>query len=77
MIKYLRNNLIALDQLINAVSFGDPDETVSSRVGKAIRRAKTPRKWTIAYWLNLVLDKIELNHCLNNIEEDEGKDNII
>jgi hypothetical protein len=75
--RYLLNILIAVDQLLNTLLFGDPDETISSRCGKAIRRAKTPRKWTIAYWLNKFLDLFEKDHCLVSIEDDEGKDGII
>ena len=33
-LRYLRNVLIAIDQLVNAILGGDPDETISSRVAK-------------------------------------------
>ena len=32
--KYIWNMLIAFDQFVNAIFGGDPDETISSRVGK-------------------------------------------
>lgn len=32
--KYAINVLIAIDQLFNALFYGDPDETISSRLGK-------------------------------------------
>ena len=32
--KYLRNLLVAIDQLLNTILGGDPDETISSRLGK-------------------------------------------
>lgn len=35
--RYFLNLLIAIDQLFNAITFGDPDETISSRLGKAQR----------------------------------------
>ena len=36
MRKYLYNILIGVDQLVNAIFGGDPDETLSSRLGKHI-----------------------------------------
>ena len=78
MPQYLLNVLIALDQLLNTLFLGDPDETISSRCGKSIRKmSNRPRKWTIAYWLNKFLDLFEKDHCLKNIEDDEGKNRII
>jgi len=71
--KYLWNIAFAVDQLINAIFLGDPDETISSRIGKMIRRGTEgwiPRK------LNWLLDKIDKNHCRDAIEEDEGKDDV-
>lgn len=35
--KYLYNILISLDQLGNTILGGDPDETISSRLGKNYR----------------------------------------
>lgn len=32
--KYIWNILVALDDLLNAITFGDPQETMSSRMGK-------------------------------------------
>lgn len=34
MLKYFLNILLSLDQFINVLFCGDPDETISSRVGK-------------------------------------------
>lgn len=34
MRQYFFNILIALDQLANTLFFGDPDETISSRLGR-------------------------------------------
>jgi hypothetical protein len=36
MVRYFWNLLIAVDQLFNTVFGGDPDETLSSRMGKHI-----------------------------------------
>jgi hypothetical protein len=38
--KWFWNVLIALDQLVNALAFGDPDETISSRAAKAMQEGK-------------------------------------
>jgi hypothetical protein len=32
--RYIRNVLVAIDQLANALTFGDEDETISSKLGK-------------------------------------------
>lgn len=71
MKRYIWNLLIAIDQLINAICGGDPDETISSRIGK--RRDEAERFWS------RVVDKIffwQRGHTKNAVEEDEGKDGV-
>lgn len=68
--KYLINVFIAVDQLANALLLGDPDETISSRAGKALER----KGWSIAEPLCYLLSLVDFNHCKDAIEEDEGKD---
>lgn len=72
MKKYLYNILIGVDQLANAILGGDPDETMSSRIGKGARQGN---KFCIL--LSKFLDIFEKNHCKEAIEEDEGKDAIL
>jgi hypothetical protein len=36
--RYVRNLLISLDQLANTILGGDPDETMSSRMGKHLKK---------------------------------------
>lgn len=70
--KYILNILIALDQLLNTILFGDPDETISSRVGKR----RHLRGWKQLSWL---IDKLffwEKYHTENSIEKDEGRDDL-
>lgn len=67
MKKYLWNLLLALDQGINTLLGGDPDETISSRAGKAMLKGK---RWGCV--LCRLLDALEKDHCINNIEPDEG-----
>lgn len=53
---------IAFDQLVNAVTGGSEDETISSRAG---RLRKQGRGWACV--LCRALDKLEKNHCDNSI----------
>ena len=73
MKKYCWNLFIGIDQLANAILLGDPDETISSRMGKALR---SERKCFLCKPLCWALDKIDPKHCRDAIEEDEGKDAI-
>lgn len=77
--KYLWNILIAIDQLINTMFGGDPDETISSRMGKwarAGRNKKGLRKkiYKISHW---VVELFEKDHFKKSIEEDRGNRRII
>ena len=67
--RYFFNLLISIDQLFNAILFGDPDETLSSRFGKC-------NKW-ICRFICKILNKIDHRHCKNSIELDEGKNEVI
>jgi len=66
MKRYFFNILIWLDQGSNAVLGGDPDETLSSRFGKAKDRCRVCR-W--ACWL---LDRLNPDHCAKSLEPDQG-----
>lgn len=76
--KYFFNIAVSLDQLLNTVTFGDPDETVSSRIGKIKRKNNgiIPKWRFIARFLDWGLEKIDKNHTIDAIEEDEGKNAI-
>ena len=68
---YLKNILIGIDQLVNAIFLGDPDETISSRVCK--RRDGNERFWAG------VVDRLffwQKKHTEKSIELDEGKDQL-
>ena len=69
---WIWNSWIAVDQLFNAVLMaGDPDETVSSRAGKALRLNK---RWArVLCW---GLDKIDPGHCEASVDPTEGKDQV-
>jgi len=71
--QYLWNILVAIDQLINTVAGGDPDETLSSVMGKKIKRNICPICKLICFFLS----QIDPNHCEKSIEVDEGKDAVV
>lgn len=66
MKEYFWNILISVDQSLNTLFGGNPDETISSRAGKA---AEEGRAW--GCYLCKVLDWFDKDHCINNIERDE------
>ena len=65
---WIKDILIGVDQLGNALLRGDPDETISSRAAKSAARGK---RWGCV--LCKFLDKLDPNHCEKSIETDEGK----
>ena len=68
--KYLWNILISLDQFANTVALGDPDETLSSRMGKQKKTCK------FCFYVCKLLSLIDKRHCEKSIELDEGKDSL-
>ncbi|MGH6954422.1 MAG: hypothetical protein ACREGL_09585 [Alphaproteobacteria bacterium] len=69
--KWVWNALVAIDQLGNALVGGDPDETISSRAGKA---NASGRRWARALcWL---LDRIDPGHCADSVDPTEGADQV-
>jgi len=72
--QYFWNILIGLDQWVNTWFGGDPDETISSRLGKWARDGRHDsgiRKpiWQVANW---IVELFEKDHFAKSIEEDEG-----
>ena len=47
--RYICNILIAVDQLVNAVFWGDPDETISSRMG-VTKKDNCPPNVIFIFW---------------------------
>lgn len=70
MRKYLINVLVAIDQLGNAITGGDPDETWSSRFGKYQEKVE------VYGWICAFLEIFDPGHCEKAIEEDEGDDQV-
>jgi hypothetical protein len=69
---YIWNVLIALDQLLNTLAGGDPDETISSRADKAMRAGK---RWGCV--LCKLLSYVQKDHCQKSLEPDAGARAII
>ena len=77
MIKYFRNIgkaslrlIMQVDRVCNALLFGDPDETMSSRFGRQ------KDEFIFYYYLCLLLSLFDKNHCQDAINPDEGDDQI-
>lgn len=73
--RYVWNFLIALDQFINTIFGGDPDETISSRIGKIT--ARRPDDCRFCVFLCKMLNKIDPDHCNKVIENDRGGRDVI
>ena len=88
-LRYFLRVLIGIDQLVNALlapflnrlywgmwsgPFGDPDETLSSVLGKIRRKngGQIPKSMALVYWVDRLLERIDPNHSIDAIEEDEG-----
>lgn len=67
MWRWLLNLLIAADQLANTLFGGNPDETISSRAGKAKAMG---RAWGCV--LCRLLDVFSKGHCERSVERDEA-----
>jgi len=70
--RYFWNVLLGLDQFLSVLTGGDPDETVSSRVGKAAAAGSL-----MGRMLESCLDAVfGAGHCRNSIETDEGGEKV-
>jgi hypothetical protein len=75
--KYFWNLLIAIDQLFNTILFGDPDETISSRLGKWLDLPKDTWRYKVANVVCRLLRKLDDKHCRKSVEKDEGDRNLL
>jgi len=79
------NILLGFDQLGNTIlaclpwplswpGVGYPDETISSTLGKLKQShgGKIPWRWPFAKLIDWGLDRIDPNHSIDAIEDDEG-----
>lgn len=73
--QYGYNILLGLDQFVNTILLGDPDDSFSGRCGRAVASGRA-KWWVIPLqitldWLFLNLFN-EANHCANAIEPEEA-----
>jgi len=66
--QYFMNWMILLDLAGNTLFGGDPQETISSRLGKAVY--KHDNKW--AYYACRLLSWFDKQHCLGAIDKHAG-----
>jgi hypothetical protein len=70
---YVYGVLVALDQLANSlIPGGYPDETLSSRMGRKIKRyrtGQTSRRPIESEMVCAILDALDREHCATSIEE--------
>ena len=79
MDRWILTILLNIDQLANALLGGGRDETISSRLGRLKRRhgGTIPWSWPVSKIVDWGLDKIDPNHSIDAIEEDEGGDALV
>lgn len=70
--KYLVNQARSLDQSLNSLFGGDPDETMSSRLGKSVRDDNFWLAKGICKFLNI----FQKDHCKKSINDGDGKDGL-
>lgn len=63
LFNYIYNIHVALSQMVNTLAGGDPDESVSGRIGKAAQAGSAWAQW---------LDRQFGHHFTKSIEPDEG-----
>ena len=68
--RYTWNVLVSLDQLVNTVFGGDPDETMSSRIAKY-------QHIGFCRWLGRLLEAIDPGHLKDSLEQDEGSEAVL
>jgi hypothetical protein len=68
------NVLVSLDQLGNSVLAGDPDETISSRLGRIKAKYGGTIPWTrpVARIAERILNKIQRRHVEQSVEPAGG-----
>jgi len=73
--QYLHGVLIGLDQLGNTLAFGDPDETISSRLGRLKVRhgGRIPWHHPIAHLIDTGLELIDPGHSVDSIEPHKSR----
>lgn len=74
---YLKNLLVVLDCFGNAVSGGDPDETISSRCAKAMIYEQSKGSYGGGCRMCSFLAAFQQNHCQIALERNKGSRAVI
>lgn len=77
--RYFWNILISIDQFVNTLCGGDPDETISSRLGKWALDGENKRgiRKVVYQIVNAIVELFQKNHFQKSIETDRGNKKII
>lgn len=71
---YVKNVLVTLDCLVNALALGDPNETISSRSAKAkaYEQGTNPPTWSWGCRMCAFLSIFQEKHCAKALERNVG-----
>jgi len=66
--RYIINLLLAVDQILNTLLLGHPDETISSRLGRSIENERYEWVKRLRIGVDYVFDKLgDPEHCKNSV----------
>lgn len=74
---YVKNVLVVLDCLGNTLLGGDPDETISSRSGKAQAYELSQDRWGVGCRLCSFLAAFQKDHCQIAVDRNKGRRAVI
>lgn len=73
--RYAINLFIAGDQMANAILGGNPDMTISGRLGKRLLKGRDGCPWCylLSKWICRLLDEVDPRHCVKayRVDQDE------
>lgn len=69
---YVKNVLVAFDLLGNTLAFGDPDETISSRSGKAEAYEQSRGRYGAGCRFCSFLAIFQQDHCAKALNRNKG-----
>jgi hypothetical protein len=69
---YVKNVLVTLDTMANAILAGDPDETISSRSGKAQAYEQSQGRYGWGCRMCSFLAIFQQNHCAKALDRNKG-----
>ncbi len=73
--RYAVNLFIAGDQLANAILGGNPDRTISGRLGKRLLKGRESCAFCflLSGWICRLLDEVDPDHCIRAYRADPGE----